>query len=163
MPELSALMATPEFLCACANVRRASRAVCHLYDLVLAPLQLKATQFSMLQAIAGAGEIAHCDLARQSAASEETFSRRLASARKNGWVSMRIGNQQRRLYQLTEEGLAVYRAALPHWERAQERMRRELGDIEWQKLIGFADRLTQAAIRAESAPVRNARPRSAAE
>lgn len=76
--------------CAFASLRRASRAVGHLYDLVDTPTRLKVTQLTMLRSIADAGEIAHCDLARQAIGSEETFSRRLASARKQGWVSMRV-------------------------------------------------------------------------
>ena len=84
-------------VCACANLKRATRAICHLYDLVLSPTQLKVTQFTMLRSIAEAGEIAHCDLARRALGSEETFSRRLAAARRSGWVLMRLGNRQRRI------------------------------------------------------------------
>jgi DNA-binding MarR family transcriptional regulator len=144
--------------CGFAGLRRASRAVCHLYDLVLAPAQLKITQFTMLRAIAEAGEIAHCDLARQAVGSEETFSRRLASARRCGWVSMRIGDRQRRMYRLTDKGSQLLHEATPYWERAQDRMRRELGDTDWQTLITLAQRVADAAIRAESAPRRNSRP-----
>ena len=148
--------------CACANLRRASRAVCHLYDLVLAPTQLKATQFIILQAIRDAGEIAHCDLARYFAASEETFSRRLASARRSGWVSMKIGDRSRRVYCLTEKGQHLIELATPYWERAQDRLRRELGPADWAMLTGFCEHLTQAAMRAELAPARNSRPVSLA-
>lgn len=143
-------------------MKRAGRAVCHLYDLVLAPTQLRATQFTVLRTIAEAGEIAHCDLARQLSASRETFSRRLASASRNGWVSMRLGPGQRRVYKLTDEGLRVLRQATPYWERAQNRLRRELGDGDWENLAAFAERLTQAAARGEQAPVKNHRPRSLA-
>lgn len=149
-------------LSACASLRRASRAVCHLYDLVLAPTGLKATQYITLQAIADAGEIAHCDLARIFAASEETLSRRLASARESGWVRMKLGERSRRVYCLTERGQKVLEAALPHWERADDRLRRELGELDWQGLSEFAERTTQAAIRAEKAPARNGRPRPVA-
>lgn len=51
-------------ICACTALRRANRTVCHLYDQVLAPTGLKATQFMILQVIAETGEIAQCDLAR---------------------------------------------------------------------------------------------------
>lgn len=152
----------PVSVCACASLRRASRAVCHLYDLVLAPTGLKQTQFVILQTIAEAGEIAHCDLARMFAASEETFSRRLALARKSGWVRMVMGERHRRLYGLTERGIRLLETATPYWERAQERMRRELGEEEWQALSAFAERVTQAAIRAEMAPAKNGRPRMTA-
>lgn len=152
----------PTSACACASLRRASRAVCHLYDLVLAPTELKGTQFTILQAIDHAGEIAHCDLARLFAASEETFSRRLASARRSGWVCMKVGQRSRRMYCLTENGRRVLEHATPYWERAQDRLRRELGDADWAYLSAFSERLTQAAIRAELAPSKNSRPLSLA-
>lgn len=145
-------------VCMFAGLKRASRAVSHLYDLVLAPLQLKATQFNLLRTIAAAGEIAHCDLARQSVGSVETFSRRLASARKSGWVEMRMGERQRRLYRLSGKGKQVLNAALPYWERAQARMYRELDGTDWELLLLLAHRVTEAAIRAENAPQRNSRP-----
>lgn len=147
---------------ACAILRRASRAVCHLYDLVLSPTSLKATQFIILKAIANAGAVAHCDLARFFNASEETFSRRLGSARRAGWVRMTVDARRRRVYSLTDEGRQVLDRAMPYWERAQDRMRRELGELDWSMLSGFAERVTQAAIRAELAPSRNGRPKTAA-
>jgi DNA-binding MarR family transcriptional regulator len=154
--------AKSDSVCACASLRRASRAVCHLYDLVLAPTGLKATQFIILNAISEANAVAHCDLARLFAASEETFSRRLASARRSGWVRMMVDPRRRRVYSLTEEGRGVLDRATPYWERAQDRMRRELGELDWGVLGGFADRVTQAAIRAEMTPSRNGRPKAAA-
>jgi DNA-binding MarR family transcriptional regulator len=136
--------------CACVNIRRAGRAICHLYDLVLGPTQLKASQFTILQTIDESGEIAHCDLATDIAASVETLSRRLASARKCGWVRMQVGRNNRRMYSLTPKGKRVLDDALPYWERAQIRFRRSLGEADWQLLAAFTERLTSAAIRAEA-------------
>ncbi|HEY1807771.1 MAG TPA: MarR family winged helix-turn-helix transcriptional regulator [Acidobacteriaceae bacterium] len=152
------LSTLPVSLSACASLRRATRAVCHLYDLVLAPTGLKSTQFIILQAIADAGEIAHCDLARTLAASEETLSRRLASARVSGWVRMKVGERSRRIYCLTECGQKTLEAAQPFWERAEDRMKREAGEADWLDLSAFSERVTRAAIRAEHAPTRNDRP-----
>lgn len=152
----------PASICACASLRRSSRAVCHLYDLVLAPTGLKLTQFTLLYAMSEAGEIAHCELAAHFAASEETFSRRLASARKSGWVCMKTGDRNRRVYCLTERGRTILKMAMPFWERAQQRMRRELGEMDWEKLSEFAERITQAALRAEAAPSRNGHSQSSA-
>lgn len=148
---------TPLSLCACASFRRASRAVNHLYDLVLSPTRLKTSQFLVLRAIAEAGQIAHCDLARRFAASEETFSRRLGSARKAGWVQMTIDTRRRRIYCLTAHGQSLLENALPFWERAQERLRRQLGETDWCALTAFTDRVTAAALAAERAPARNTR------
>lgn len=141
--------------CACINARRASRAICRLYDLVLCPAQLKITQFVILQTIAESGEIAHCELAKDIAASVETLSRRLGAARKAGLVRMQIGKRGRRIYSLTPKGRQVLEEALPYWEKAQHRLRHALGEVDWQMLPTFTERLTAAAIRAESMPFSN--------
>lgn len=148
----------PLSLCACASLRRASRAISHLYDLVLAPTGLRISQFLILLEIAKAGESAHCELARRFAASEETFSRRLASARKAGWVQMKIDARRRRVYSLTEAGRSLLLLAMPYWERAQERLLRQLGERDLNFLTDLIERVTCAAIAAEKAQSRNSRP-----
>lgn len=80
--------------------------------LVLTSKQQRARQFTLLRTIAAAGEIAHCDLARQSVGSVETFSRRLVSARRSGWVEMCVGERQRRVYRLRDKGKQVLSEAL---------------------------------------------------
>ena len=149
---------SPLSLCTCAGLRRASRAISHLYNLVLAPTGLRISQFLILLEIAKTGESAHCDLARLFAASEETFSRRLASARKAGWVQMKIDTRRRRVYSLTEAGRSLLLLATPYWERAQERLMRQLGDNDWNLLAVLVERVTNAAIAAEHAQSRNSRP-----
>jgi DNA-binding MarR family transcriptional regulator len=141
--------------CACAGVRRASRAVSHLYDQVLVPAQIKATQFMILRTIAESGEIAHCDLAAELAASVETLSRRLASARQAGLLRVHVGEHNRRLYSLTPRGRQVLEQATPYWEKAQIRLQRVLGDTDWRLLINFSRRLADAAVEAEDLPLSN--------
>ena len=136
--------------CACAGARRVGRAVTHLYDQVLVPTGLKATQFMILRAIAEAGEIAHCDLAAELSASVETLSRRLASARQSGLVRVHSGEHNRRLYSLTPRGRQVLEQATPYWEKAQVRLQRVLGETDWWLLLGFSQRLADAAAEAEA-------------
>ena len=71
--------------------RRATRSLTHLYDLVLAPTGLKATQFAILRGISQYEEIAQWRLAREFDLGVETLTRRLAKLRRNGLVSMRVG------------------------------------------------------------------------
>ncbi len=71
---------------------------------------------------------------------------------------MKLGERGRRVYCLTERGEKLLEMATPYWERAQDRLRRELGDADWDALIDFSERITQAAIRAEGAPSKNCRP-----
>jgi len=132
--------------------------VTHLYDQVLVPTGLKATQFMILRAIAEAGEIAHCDLAAELAASVETLSRRLASARQSGLVRVHSGEHNRRLYSLTPRGRQALDEAAPYWEKAQVRLQRVLGETDWRLLLGFSKRLADAAAEAEALPLANGVP-----
>ncbi|MGH9605849.1 MAG: hypothetical protein ACRD3N_09135 [Terracidiphilus sp.] len=62
------------------------------------------------------------------------------------------------MYRLTETGSALLRLAAPNWERAQERLHRQLGENDWSALLALAERVTLAAVAAEVTPFRNSRP-----
>lgn len=142
--------------CACATLRRANRAVTQLYDLVLAPVGIKATQFMILKSIYEAGEIAQCVYAREHGIAIETLSRRLSSLRRKGFVEMRRGDHHgERLYRITDSGLALLLRAMPYFERAQYRLRTQLGEDDWQALLQICERAAQAAKDAEQFRARN--------
>jgi DNA-binding MarR family transcriptional regulator len=136
--------------CACAALRKASRAVTQLYDLVLVPTGLKATQFLMLKTIFDAGEIAQCDFAREHAIAIETLSRRFANLREKGLVQVRIGmHHSERIYRLTPCGRKHFEDAVPYWLLAQSRLKTTLGEADWRVLQGVSNRVSKAAIAAE--------------
>jgi DNA-binding MarR family transcriptional regulator len=136
--------------CVCAALRGAARSATQLYDLVLRPTGLKATQFIILQTIEEAGEMAQWRFARDHALAPETLSRRLAILRKKGLLSMRAGgNHGERVYSLTSEGKRALDRATPYWERAQERLRRTLGTAEIQSLLQLCRSAVTAAKKAE--------------
>ncbi len=137
-------------ICACATLRRVSRAVTQLYDLVLTPAGIKATQFFLLKSIFEAGEITQCHYSREQAVAVETLSRRLGGLRRKGLVEMRRGERHgERIYTLTANGRKTFADALPHWERAQHRLKRALGPKEWRALVEICDRVCRAAHDAE--------------
>lgn len=137
-------------LSAWAELRRAARATTHLYDLVLQPSGLRASQFMALKTIADAGELPQWRFARDHTVAVETLSRRLASLRKKGLVSVRTGKEHReQLYRLTEKGEETLRAVLPYWERAQQRFKQTVGDSDWQSLMDVCRRAVEAAQKAE--------------
>lgn len=117
---------------------------------MLVPTELKSTQFMILESIGERGEVAHCDLAADLAASVETLSRRLASARRAGLVQAHAGERNRRVYKLTPKGKRVLEEARPYWQKAQLRLRSTLGESDWRLLFDFTRRVADAAIRAES-------------
>lgn len=142
--------------CACAELRRANRAVTQLYDLVLAPIGIKATQFMALKTIYEAGEIAQCDYAREHGISVETLSRRLGSLRRKGLIEMRRGGRHsERLYRITESGRELLLQAVPYWERAQYRLLAKLGESHWRALFHICENISRAAKEAEQFRARN--------
>jgi len=133
----------------CYAARRAARAITQLFDLVLAPTGLKASQYIILRSIAEHGEVAQCSLSREHALSVETLSRRLGAMRKAGWVTLRISECRREhLYRLTEEGARLLSDAGPFWSRAQDRLSEAHHRATDQNLLGVIavlDALTAAA------------------
>ena len=91
-----------ELDCACSLTRRAARSVTQLYDVVLAPTGVKATQFVLLRAIADTRQIAQWQLGKNLSIAVETLTRRLATMRRLGWVELRSGSDKREhLYSVT--------------------------------------------------------------
>jgi DNA-binding MarR family transcriptional regulator len=132
--------------CACAALRRASRATTQLYDLVLQPSGLKATQFIALQRIYEAGEIPQWKFAREEAVAVETLSRRFAALRKKGLISVKTGGKHgEQVYFLTEAGKQALEIALPYWQRAQERLNRALPNGYMQQLLQICEDIVRAA------------------
>lgn len=133
----------------CAALRAANRAVSQLYDLVLSPTGLKATQFVILHAIYEKGEIAQCEFARNHAVAVETLSRRFSGLRSKGYIQVRTGDRHgERIYSLTQKGREVLIYAGPYWERAQERLRKMLGENDWRATRQLMDRVRIAALGA---------------
>ena len=142
--------------CACAAVRRASRAVTQFYDIVLAPTGLKATQFAILRALAEYGEVPQWRLAKNYVIAVETLSRRLSGLRRKRFVELEVrGSRQEHVYRLTQAGKVALDNATPYWLRAQERLQRACGNDDWTRIIALCDQLTSAALKAESLKVSN--------
>lgn len=148
---------------ACAAIRMANRCVTQLYDLVLAPTGMKATQFIILQAIDENGQIAQCEFAREYAIAIETLSRRLGTLRRKGLIELQtVGQHGQRIYALTEKGRQRLEYARPYWLGAQHRLREVLGDSDWQKLHEICARICVASEEAENLKISNHPPSRAA-
>ena len=133
--------------CMCATFRRASRALTQMYDQELRPEGLRGTQFTILQALTLAGEVTQGRLGGILAIDSTTLTRTLRIMRRDGWVRMQQGEDRRKWrLGLTKEGEALYKRALPAWERVQKRVRKRIGDVEWEQLMRLTNGLTQAVI-----------------
>lgn len=150
--------------CLCELARKASRSASQLYDLVLAPVGLKSSQFILLRAIAEAKEIAQWRLSRELGVAVETLTRRLATLRRSKWVELRMGTDRREhLYTITDLGESQLERARPYWNRAEQRLHDQLGDSGSREIRRSLDRLAQAALLSLSARRKNTIPRADGE
>jgi len=133
--------------CMCASFRRASRALTQMYEQELRPEGLRATQFTILQALTLAGEITQGQLGGALVMDSTTLTRTLTIMRRGGWVRMRRGEDRREWrLGLTKEGEAMYKRALPAWERIQKKLRKQIGSTEWEQLLKMTNGLAHTVV-----------------
>jgi DNA-binding MarR family transcriptional regulator len=117
--------------CACMSVRRASRVLSRVYDEALKPVGVQASQLSVLVAVARFGEpgAALGELAGALVMDRTTLTRNLRPLEKGGFVRVARSphDARSRIVLLTRAGERAIEAALPLWERAQQRVHKALG------------------------------------
>jgi DNA-binding MarR family transcriptional regulator len=140
------IMADPEPLvqlpCACASMRRATRAVTRLYDRELRETGLRSTQFTLLQALQIASKLTQGELGDLLSIDTTTLTRSLRPLLDAGWVKSERGKDRRERYlQLTTSGVRKYQDALSAWRRAQNRLKKSVGR-NWDELEQDLRRIT---------------------
>lgn len=106
--------------CLCLDARRTARLLTRHYDEHLRPTGLRATQFSVLAALANTGGATVTRLADLLGLERTTLSRSAELLEEKGWVaSASTGDARERLLTLTDAGLAQLERSLPAWEAAQ--------------------------------------------
>ena len=139
----------PTLPCMCANLRRASRALTQFYEEALRSTGLRSSQFTILQVLTFAGEVTQRQLGEILAMDSTTLTRTLAIMIREGWVRKRHGHDRRECrINMTPEGKALFKRALPLWERTQSKLHRQLGNSRWDQLMALADTVTKAATTA---------------
>lgn len=116
--------------CACANLRRASRAVTRAYDVSLREVSLNSTQFTLLQALEGLGAPARQRaLARMLGLDKTTLSRTLRPLDYAELIERAEGR-----WSVTGAGRFILRHATRVWELNQTMLRERLGHERWERL-----------------------------
>ena len=106
--------------CLCLEARRTARLLTRHYDEYLRPTGLRATQFSILAALANTGGATMTRLADLLGLERTSLSRSAEHLEASGWVtSASTSDARERLLTLTSEGLAQLERSLPAWEAAQ--------------------------------------------
>jgi DNA-binding MarR family transcriptional regulator len=140
MNEFSAI---PDLRCMCASLRRAARSLTQSYDDVLRPTGVRATQFTILQALSRTGEISQGGLGQILAIDSTTLTRTLGIMVREGWILDRSGTDRReRLLRLSKSGRDQFHRSLPVWERAQDQLLQQLGSKQWQSLLSLTAQVT---------------------
>lgn len=106
--------------CHCLAARRRARALTRLYEERLRPHGLRATQFSVLAALALKGPTRVGELAEFLVLERTTLTRGATLLEKKGWVDAAPSTDAReRRLRLTAAGRRKLEAAFPSWQEAQ--------------------------------------------
>jgi DNA-binding MarR family transcriptional regulator len=116
-------------------LRRAARATTQVYDEHLRAVGLTIAQFTLLQALTLTARVTQRRLGQVLVLDSTTLSRTLRPLETKGWIRRRSGSDRReRQIELTNSGRSVFRAAVPHWNRAQKLISARLGR-RWNALM----------------------------
>jgi len=139
----------PVLPCACANLRRTARAVTRMYNQELRATGLELTQFTLLMALNLTGETTQGDLGKLLALDTTSLTRMLKLLTKRGWIGVQAGDDRRqRLLQLTASGRQKWQRSRPHWERAQRRLQKALGEPRWTQMGELLAEVTRSSAAA---------------
>lgn len=121
--------------CVCLNLRMASRMVTQHYEEALRPLNLKATQYSLLVVIYMRESISISETAALLRMDRTSMTRSLNPLVRDGLVEIKPGaDRRRKLLALTKTGEKSLHKAFPLWEKAQKEIVSILEEENWAQI-----------------------------
>lgn len=146
-------MKNPHMLCAeykakgaecwCNNIRMAARTITHWYDQALRPIDLRATQFSVLWAVLALQPVTQKALARAIALDSTTLTRSLRLLEERRLIRVFAGTDRReKKIQLTYAGQAALAQGFPLWEKVQSNINAKIDSTSKTNLTGQLFKLT---------------------
>jgi DNA-binding MarR family transcriptional regulator len=117
-----------------------------VYEKALRPLGLRATQLTILQVLARAGEVSQGELGGMLAMDSTSLTRTLAIMRREGWILERRGRDRReRWLRLAQAGEKKLERVAPVWEETQAELRNQLGQQGWNNLMELTNEISNLA------------------
>lgn len=115
--------------CLLSASRRLARIITSIYNEELQPLNIRATQLSLLVSIAKTGPVRRSNIGRYADIEASTITRNLAILISRSWIEEVDNGEDRRgkPLQISMEGRRVIEAAAPAWKRAQQRAYGQIG------------------------------------
>jgi DNA-binding MarR family transcriptional regulator len=136
--------------CTCFAIRSAARRVTQLYDLFLAPMGLRVTQFSILAKLKRRGALTINALADHMVMDRTTLGRAIKPLERDGLIRIGTAPSDRRAKQLylTKAGEKRLQASLEAWAKAQARFEAGFG----AKRAGELRTLLRAVVAGQFTP-----------
>jgi DNA-binding MarR family transcriptional regulator len=131
MPKSPSLRAAPGG-CTCGSLRKASRRISQFYDLALAPVGIKSTQFSILAEVARGsleGDVSMCELATAMVMDRSTLGHNLRPLERDDLLVLRLSpaDRRKRHVALTKKGKSTLLRARRLWRGAEGRFEKIFG------------------------------------
>jgi DNA-binding MarR family transcriptional regulator len=125
--------------CNCLAVRQAARHITQFYDQFLAPIGLRATQFSILSKLRRLGPLTINALADELVMDRTTLGRNILPLEREGLIDVVPGKRDRRSkeLQLSDAGAARLRSAVKSWAEAQAQFETVFGAKRSKELRGL--------------------------
>jgi DNA-binding MarR family transcriptional regulator len=118
--------------CTCGSLRKASRRISQFYDLALAPVGIKSTQFSILAEVARGsleGPVTMCELATSMVMDRSTLGHNLRPLERDALLELHLVKTDRRKRHvcLTRKGRETLQRAQRLWQTAESRIEEIFG------------------------------------
>jgi DNA-binding MarR family transcriptional regulator len=127
-------------------MRQAARRVTQLYDHKLAPLGLRATQYSLLSEVARLGPTSLIRLADAMVMDRATLGHNVRPLEAAGYLTLAVGRDRRsRDVSITRTGRAILAQAKSLWRDAQVSFETEIGAEEAAQLRSMLKRVAGGA------------------
>ena len=127
--------------CVAVRLRMLNRVVTNIYDDALRSLDLKVSQMNILVAAAKMGTARPIEVCERLHLDVSTLSRNVERMKARGWLEVVQGEDGRsQPFRLTPQGRKLLEKAIPAWGKAQQQVKKVLGD-------GFVEQVNQAMKR----------------
>lgn len=139
-------LAQEESTCVAFNIRKAARAVTHLYDKRMRPAGVRSTQLPILGKTLILEPVTVTRLAEATVMDRTTLTRNLSLLEKQGLIQVDRGNDRReREVRLTDRGREVLAQVYPIWKEVQAEMARRFGSERLARLLSELSALVEVA------------------
>lgn len=137
-----------KFSCTCTTVRHTAQTLTEVYDQILAPSELKITQYMLLQSILSADtEKSITSLAQELDIDRSTTGRNLRVLEREGFVVWGRGNDRREhVVRATEKAQQAIAIAYPLWQTAQQTVVDTLGQEQLDTLRALLSQLEKTTV-----------------